>query len=68
MSLPTDDSYSSLHKFLTIIVSFLRKEHKFADKDIQNNVFVPLREKNHLSKITDTHDFTDAISALYDLI
>lgn len=68
MSVSNPDSYSSLHKFLTVVVSFIRKEQQFADKDIQNSVFTTLRTQASLSSISDTLDFDDALRSLYDLV
>jgi len=68
MALPNHDSYSSLHTFLTTVLSFLKKEQQFADKNIQNTVFVSLQKNAPLSYVSDAHDFLDAIGALYDLI
>jgi hypothetical protein len=68
MALPNHDSYSSLHTFLTVVLSFVRKEQQFADKNIQNTVFATLQKQAPLHYVSDSHDFLDAIHALYDLI
>ncbi|MEI6774257.1 MAG: hypothetical protein WCL18_05735 [bacterium] len=53
---------------MTVVVSFIRKEQQFADKDIQNSVFTTLRTQASLSSISDTLDFDDALRSLYDLV
>ena len=68
MALSNHDSYTSLHAFLTAVLSFLKKEQQFADKNIQNTVFATLQKNAPLSFVSDDHDFLDAIHSLYDLI
>ena len=68
MALSNHDSYTSLHAFLTAVLSFLKKEQQFADKNIQNTVFATLQKNAPLSYVSDDHDFLDAIHSLYDLI
>jgi cytochrome P450 len=68
MTVQNHTSYSSLHAFLTAVISFLKKEQQFADKNVQNTMFVTLQTTAPLSHVSDPHDFADAIHALYDLI
>lgn len=64
----THDSYLELHTFLTTIHWLIRQVRDFGDKDTQNVSFETLRTRTHLSYITQSEDYQEAINRFHDLI